>query len=176
VRGSRTRGTPLADAHDSILEQRSWLERLAQRMPGFRGYYDRENRREADRELRGFGVTRLDSLIAHLHDQIKSTPLRGMQKARELITELEGVRNRLRFADQGYAGFFSEIKWDSPELLDAVYRQDEQIVESVVALSDNIESGAIEADALQQDLRALERALVDRRSSILELLDDPDGE
>lgn len=159
----------MADANDVILDQRNLLERLVQRIPGFRGYYRAESRREADRALRDFGVQRLDGVVSALHDQIKRSPLEEMQELREQVSVLEKIRNELRYADQGYCGFFSEIKWDTEEMLDAVYRYDEQVVESVLALAVSVESGELGPAELKQELRALVRALAERRSSILGL-------
>lgn len=164
----------LADVHDVILDQRNWLERILQRIPGFRGYYGRENRREADRTLRSYGVAHIDSLISDLHEVIKHSPLEELQELRELITRFEKLGNELRFADQGYSGFFAELKWDSGEMLDALYRIDEQIVESVTALAITVEAGEFRASDLSREVRALERGLAQRRSTILGLLPDDD--
>lgn len=160
----------MADPRDAILEQRSWLERLAQRIPGFRGYYGNENRREADRLLREHAVRRLDRLVGHLHDQNKSAPLAELQTRRERITELETLRNELRFADQGYSGFFDEIKWDSEGRLDAVYERDAEIMESVSALATTVESGDWRIEDLARELRSLRRAVDERHDAIVALL------
>jgi hypothetical protein len=159
----------LADVHDTILEQRSWLERLAQKIPGFRGYYARENRREADRALREFGVARLENVVAALHDAIKHGPLEQAHEVRDVITLVEKLRNQLRYADQGYAGFFSELKWDREELLDALYRADEQIVEWASELAVSVEAGERAPADLRRQVRALERALDERREQVLAL-------
>ncbi len=166
----------MADVHDVILDQRNWLERILQRVPGFRGYYDRENRREADRVLRGYGVSRLDQLISELHEVIKRSPLEELQELRDVVTRVEKLRNELRFADQGYSGFFPELKWDSVETLDALYQIDEQIVESVTALAITVEAGEFEAIDLSRELRTLERTLADRRRMILGLLPQSGGD
>ena len=165
----------LTDAHDVILDQRNLLERLVQRIPGFRGYSRAENRREADRALRDFGVQRLDGVVSSLHDQIKRSPLEEMQELHAQVSVVEKIRNELRHADLGYSGFFSEIKWDTEKMLDAVYRFDEQVVESVMALAISVESGDLSAGDLKQELRALDRSLAERRSSILGLF-EPSGD
>jgi len=159
----------VADVHDTILEQRSWLERLVQKIPGFRGYYARENRREADRALREFGVRRLETVIGQLHEAIKHGPLEQAKVVRDVITLVEKLRNQLRYADQGYAGFFSELKWDREDVLDAVYRVDEQIVECVRQLAMTVDAGAFSPADLRQDARALERALGERKGAIMAL-------
>lgn len=166
----------MADVHDVILDQRNWLERILQRIPGFRGYYGRENRREADRALRNYGVSRLDQLISELHEVIKRSPLEQLEELRDLITRVEKLRNELRFSDQGYSGFFAELKWDSEETLDAVYRVDEQIVESVTSLAITVEAGEFQPVDLSREVRTLERTLADRRHAILGLLPGSDGE
>ena len=159
----------MADVHDIILEQRSWLERLAQKIPGFRGYYARENRREADRVLREFGVARLETVMAQLYEVIKRGPLEQAHEVRDVITLVEKLRNQLRHADQGYAGFFSELKRDREEALDAVHQVDEQIVEYVGQLAMTVDSGEFAPADLRQAARALERALDERKASILAL-------
>ena len=159
----------MADVHDTILEQRCWLEQLVQKIPGFRGYYARENRREADRLLREFGVARLETVVTQLHEAIKRGPLEQAHELRDVITLVEKLRNQLRYADQGYAGFFSELKRDSEEALDAVYRVDEQIVEVVGELAMTVDSGDFAPADLRREARALERALDERKLSILAL-------
>lgn len=158
------------DARDAIFGQRNWLERLVQRIPGFRGYYGNENRREADRLLREFAVRRLDRLVTRLHEDNKDAPLEELQERRERITDLETARNELRFADQGYSGFFSEIKWDSSSLLEAVYERDAEIVDSVVALTVTVESDDWRISDLRRELRSLRRAIETRRDAIQGLL------
>ena len=58
-------------------------------------------------------------------------PLEELQERRERITDLETARNELRFADQGYSGFFSEIKWDSEDVLAAISSDDVCIVDAL---------------------------------------------
>ena len=164
----------LADVHDVILDQRNWLERILQRIPGFRGYYGRENRREADRTLRSYGVSRIDQLISELHEVIKQSATEELQELGELITRFQKLSHELRFADQGYTGFFAELSWGSGERLDKLYRIDEQMVESLTALSITVEAGEFRASDLARELRTLERTLDQRRQTILGLLPDDD--
>jgi hypothetical protein len=57
-----------AKVKETIREQRNALERLIARIPGFRGYHDREARREADKLLREHGATRLERVVRELHE------------------------------------------------------------------------------------------------------------
>ena len=45
----------MGDGYESAQKQRNWLERLGARIPGFKGYQDRELRRDVDRMQRELG-------------------------------------------------------------------------------------------------------------------------
>ena len=42
----------MTDGFDEARQQRNWLERVGEKIPGFRGYFDRELRRDVDRMQR----------------------------------------------------------------------------------------------------------------------------
>ena len=159
----------MSDLEQTIREQRNPLERLVQWIPGFRGYFDRENRREADKLLRDFGVTRLERMVGDLHDATKAAPFEQMDEFQEVVNQVEKLRNELRHCDRGYSGFFDEIKWDDPDALADVYERDELVVEKLIELSERTASGDFDLAALRDDVRALARVHEDRRNVILQL-------
>ncbi len=160
----------MADLDRVIREQRNALEALIQHVPGFRGYLDRENRREADRLIRDFGVTRLERLCSELNDATKQAALPQMGAYQETINQAEKLRNALRHADQGYSGFFSEIKWDDGDALQAVYCLDLELVLDIEALVSEFDPEAPTPERLRGELISLQRRLEDRRAAILGLL------
>jgi hypothetical protein len=159
----------MADMRAKIKGQQNALERLRDRIPGFRDYYDREARREADRVLRNYGVDQLENAARDVQEIVKRTPLAGIRPYQDLIKTIEWLTNQIRHADQGYSGFFDEVKWDSPEVLDALYRQDEEIVEAVTDLAGRISAGEFDPAAIDGELRALQRRFADRKNRILGL-------
>ena len=160
----------MADLDRVIREQRNALEALVQHIPGFRGYFDRENRREADRLIRDFGVTRLERLCSELNLATKQAPLAQMDAYHETINQAEKLRNALRHSDQGYSGFFAEIKWDDEEALQAVYCQDLELVLDIEALVSDFDPEASAPERLRGELVGLQRRLEDRRAAILGLV------
>lgn len=156
----------MSDVRDRMTEQRGPLERLVERIPGFRGYRDRERRREADKTVRDWGVQQLESLIAHLHDATKAAPLEQMDAWQEAVNQVEKLRNELRHADRGYAGFFDETKWDDPALLDAIHEHDAALVERIDATVD-AGSGGAPLEELRTEIRQISEALRGRERAIL---------
>jgi hypothetical protein len=151
----------------TIASQRGLLERLAQRIPGFRGYYDAENRREADHLLRAHGVAELERVASRLHEHKRAAPLAALQPLEALMIRVETLRNELRYAERGYAGFFDEIKWDRPEMLDAVHARDEEIVQAIGALALAVEGPELEPGQVSERITDLRRAVEERQRSIL---------
>lgn len=157
------------DVEATIREQRNPIERIAQRIPGFRGYTERENRREADRLVRMWGVARLDHIISELHEATKRAPLGEKHDCQECVNQAEKLQAELRHADRGYSGFFSEVKWDRPENLAALHDHDLHLADALEALAERVADGELPVAELREELRALQRGLAERRHTILSI-------
>ena len=159
----------MAELHDNLRQQRSALQRLAARVPGYAGYREREERREADKLLRDFGAGRLDQVGRELQESIAKASLEEIGELRELVLAVEKLRNELRFADRGYSGFFADAKFDTDAALDALYAQDERIVAQVEELAAQVSNADVAAGSLRASVKRLGLALADRRNAILGL-------
>jgi len=113
------------------------LERLASAIPGFRGYRERELRRDADRLQREYLATRLDGNKKALNDLAAAATRGG---SLDVINDIETARkrldkaaNRVRYASRGYTGFFDAVKVDEA-LLGRLYEFDLQLLERVEAI------------------------------------------
>jgi hypothetical protein len=113
------------------------LERLANAIPGFRGYRERELRRDADRIHREHLAGRLDANKKALDEAADRATRAG---ALEPINDVESARKRLdrvsaklRYAERGYSGFFDVVKVDEAALT-RVYELDLSLVEAVEAV------------------------------------------
>ena len=110
------------------------LERLANAVPGFKGYRERELRRDADRQHREHLAARLETGKRVLDELADQATRRG---ALDVINDIETARKRLdrtaarlRYAERGYSGFFDAMKVDEA-LLARIYEHDLSLVESV---------------------------------------------
>lgn len=159
----------MARVEETIREQRNVLERLLTRIPGFRGYADRETRREADKLLREHGATRLERVVRELHEVAANSALDQLNDLHELINDVDKLRVELRFADRGYSGFFDEVKLDSSAALDAVYEKDERIVDQIEQIAGQVADVEFQAASVRAVVKRLGLALADRRSAVLGL-------
>jgi len=154
----------MTDLYDRIVSQRGSLERLADKIPGFRGYHDRADRRKADRLLRDYIAGQIDQCVATLVQIEKlildNIGLQYMPKTRDLKGKIQLYRDKVSAAAPGYAGLWAQMKIGLPEL-EELYSFDEaqtRYVEKVdkaldalrkaVLSKEGIDAAIMEADSV----------------------------
>jgi len=113
------------------------LEKLANAIPGFKGYRERELRRDADRQQREHLASRLEANKKALNELADQATRGG---ALDVINDVEAARKRLdrvsarvRYAERGYSGFFDAVKVDET-VLGRIYQFDLSLLEGVEAV------------------------------------------
>jgi hypothetical protein len=118
----------MSDLYQQIMNERGSFERLLERIPGFRGYLDKANRRTADRMLRDYIANQIAARIERLtlieRRLLDNGGLGYMSKTSSVKTKMQTYHDRVKAAAPGYSGFMEAIKVDE-EALDRLYRFDE---------------------------------------------------
>lgn len=134
------------DFNARIQQAENALEKLAEKIPGFRGYREKEHRRDADKLLRLTIASRVDEQWRRLTEIQRRLVASGEFG---YLDDLEGVAIRLRtFSDQlrtasyGYAGLFDAIKVEDEELA-RLYAYDLSLLD----LTDEIKAGVDRLEA-----------------------------
>ena len=148
-------------------DQRNWLERLADKIPGYAGYVAKERRRDVDKLHREHLAERLRLAKQPLTDLMRELSSSGrlfeVGPVDRVLKKLDQVENRIRFASYGYAGFFDAVKIEEAQL-DQIYRFDLSLVEKVEEFerqARELSSKSATADGLKQGAAAIERAADD---------------
>jgi len=161
--------------------ERSLLERIMGYIPGYRGYKEKELRRESDRLVRMEVVNRLKTAKTAFRRSFANPSivqkLSGDDSYRfdALNARLDRVTQRIDRAVAGYAGMFDAIKVKEDKL-DSVIQHDLGLIERAESVKADVEKtvgidpGTDEwrtaMDALISKIEELDR-LVDERSTIL---------
>lgn len=162
--------------------QRNALERLGEKIPGFRGFQDRELRRDVDRMLRERLASEAAALKGRLRDRARAYTDAGRIGALggfdRIDRVLDGLSQTIRFSDYGASGLFDAAKIGEPEL-ERLYQFDLSVFDDLAQL--DAEAAALPApgaedpapvlDRLQQALRQVEEKWRRRR----EVLDSVSG-
>jgi hypothetical protein len=146
------------------------LEKLANAIPGFSGYREKELRRDADRIQREYLASRLDggkkALDAASNAASRTGALEAINDIETARKRLDKVANRIRYADRGYAGFFAAVKVDEA-LLARVYQFDLDLLGGVDAALGAAADAATRPDGVRDmiaSLDALDQRLADREA------------
>ncbi len=132
-------------------EKRNAVETILRHIPGFRGYLEKEYRRESDDLQRDWLADRLqrakrsiDELTRPMADAGQIDLLPQVDRMRGQVDRLLG---RIRGAMQGYSGLFDLVRVRE-DLLDRVYEHDVDLMDQVDALAEGIEKLQAQPDQL----------------------------
>ena len=131
----------MSNGYERAQGQRNLLERLGAKIPGYRGFQDRELRRDVDklqREHLAAELGRLKALLSsRARDYTDGGQLAALAAFGRLDRQLDGLQQTIRFSDYGASGLFDPVKINEPEL-ERLYAFDLGIVEDVAAVEQAI--------------------------------------
>jgi hypothetical protein len=149
----------MGDLYDRVSGARGWLEKLIGKVPGYKGYKEKEMRRESDKILREMIVTqmtrqrqRMDDLQKQL---ISAGRLEYLDEMGNAVTKLQTFIDRVKNATYGYAGLFDAVRVKEEEL-DRLYDFDNQLLGYTERLSnalDEVETSIPAGEGLAEAVR-----------------------
>jgi hypothetical protein len=170
----------------------SRITELLQKVPGYNGYRDKENRRDEDKRLRDSiandvqnNVARLTQYNANLS---AARELSHLSRVESLVGQLRLLADRIRTASYGYGGIFTEREVDAAAL-DQLRQFDLALQREVTSLGEEVETLTSSTPPRDDDVRSLsgeidrlqllfdtrtevvDRAKPTRDAKVLELLD-----
>ncbi|NLG96408.1 MAG: hypothetical protein GX491_03510 [Chloroflexi bacterium] len=152
----------MSDILGRIREEQDVFGKLLSKIPGFSGYFDREQRRAADKIMRETIANRFEEQWRRIssvqRDLISQGGLAHVGALESAALKLRQFVDRVRTASYGYAGFFDAIKIQSEEL-ESLYQYDLWLLSLVDEISraiDNVEA-SLGTDGLPAAIRHLTR-------------------
>lgn len=119
------------------------FEKIGSFIPGYKGYSEKEGRKDTDKLLRLEIAKHLDSMKTNINDLIRQ---HIEANKLEFITELDRIKinldllaNQIRYASHGEAGFFDIVQVDTTDL-DRLYQFDLEIKEETKQLGNMIDT------------------------------------
>ena len=161
-------------------QNRGWIESILRHIPGFKGYLEKEYRRDSDALQRAWLADRLQrakpALDSYGRTLTSAKKLDVLGELDRFKSRLDRTVSRLRGAMPGYSGFFDLVQIDE-HLLDRVYAQDVKTMDTVDTLASAIEKltttsvdAASPLAALSDQLVQIDQA-IDHRTDILKGLE-----
>jgi hypothetical protein len=127
----------MVDTYGKVQDSRTGLEKLADVIPGWGGYQERQNRRKADQLLRQTLAEKLAaqrrSLDVAQKDLINHGKIDLIDDVGSAVTQLQTFIDRVRTASYGYSGMFDAVRINQDEL-EQMYNFDAALFEYVERL------------------------------------------
>jgi hypothetical protein len=124
----------VSEAYRRVRERAGLLEKLELAIPGYRGYKERELRREADRLIREHLLKMLEPAYRDFKSSMLAAAASGDPNLIQLYNQVQALFDRaiakLRTASYGYSGFFDAAKIREAEL-DKLLEYDWNLAETV---------------------------------------------
>ena len=131
----------MADGFEDAKDRRNWMESLGETIPGFRGYQDRELRRDVDKMQREFLSEELDRVKGRGRDKARSFADGGIIDELDTFDRVdrrvEGLSQAIRFSDYGSTGLFDAVKIGAAEL-QKLYQYDLSLIEDINQLNEEV--------------------------------------
>ncbi len=163
----------MTDVRHGTAGDDSALQKMAELIPGYIGYRERERRRDADKLLRNHLVKLLDTTRAkaeRIMRQLGTSDLQLVGKIGTLQRRLTALRDRVDHASYGYTGFFDAVKIGT-EQLERMYDYDMSLISHIADMDDTVSQiGEAETD----DCADLLNQLSERMDVFAQMLDNRD--
>jgi hypothetical protein len=163
------------NVYSDVKGQMRLSERIAAFIPGFRGYKEKELRRESDKLIRNHLYLKLSTEKTDLREISQKIADRRyfdvLTDMDRLLAKMDRVVEKVNHASYGYSGFFDAVKVKE-ENLDNMITFDNQLLESVNALTAEID--AFKADLASgntSNLKARVQSVTDKLESLEDTFD-----
>jgi len=150
----------MSDLFDQVTGDQDFFKKIASKIPGFKGYIERSNRRAADKLIRETVASRFEELwqrISSLQtDFLSQGELLYLDDLEKAAIKLRTFIDKIQRASYGYSGFFDAAKVNEEELA-RVYEYDSSmldLVDEVSSAIDNVEA-SMGTDGLPASIRNL---------------------
>lgn len=144
---------------DKAIGDRGLFERAAMYVPGYRGYRDRNMRREVDRQVRTETSRMIDTAAKGLsgrhREAVEAEDMEAAKAIERVRTKADTLSKKILSTESGYSGFWEHIKTEESEI-DAISEWDAKLLESADAFGE-----AVEAANSPEGVAALEEFIDD---------------
>jgi len=164
-----------------VEEEKRLLERIETFIPGFRGYKQKEVRREADKLVRNKlyqelkqSENRLKDVLRELVDHKLTAVLEEVDR---LIAKFDEASEEMHHASYGYSGFYDAVKIEEDDL-DRMIDFDTKLLENVKGIggkvktfeqdvmNERFDSSTMHVEDIRSALDQLESIFIERRNII----------
>ena len=149
----------MEDFFQKVTSQQDPFKKLVSFIPGFSGYIERQNRRDADKILRDTVARRFEDQWRRASqlqsDMVSNGQIAFVDDMEKAAIKLRTFIDKISTAPRGYSGLFDAVKINEKEL-EAIYQYDAaffDLADQVAHALDNVEASLSDKAALPAAIR-----------------------
>ena len=161
-----------------MVEARGWAEKFEKwirKVPGMKGYQDKEAFRDSDKAVRLKVAEKLvgvkDVLNLWKRDMVDDKKIMEIDKVDRVLRRIEGLTDKIKYESYGYSGYFDPVKIREPEL-ERLYQFDLSLFDSADRINDATQTARLAGSSevkggvrtIEDAIAAFEKHLEERRS------------
>src|ERR1035437_9188065 len=113
------------------------FDKIGTLIPGYKGYQEREGRRECDRQLREQIADKLFDIEADIEKVIEFSEIGKLSELEKIRKKINNMNGLIKYSPYGSSAFFSNSVIKEPEL-DTLYQLDLDILDSTNELKEKV--------------------------------------
>lgn len=139
------------------------FDKIGTLVPGYKGYQERDSRRECDRQLKELIATRLSETEKNINSLIESSELSSLSEIEKIRKKINNLKDLIKYAPYGASSFFSDSSIKNNEL-ESIYQLDMDILDT----TENLQKITLSSDLeyIKKHTQTLEN-LINKRNQYL---------
>ena len=135
------------------------FDKIGTLIPGYKGYQEREGRRECDRQLREQIADRLSEVEKKITARIDNAKLSELAEIEMNRKKINNLKDLIRYSPYGASAFFSDSAIKETEI-EAIYQMDLDVLDTVEKLELDIETSNL--SDLKRTIQKTEESIIKR--------------
>ncbi len=118
------------------------FDKIGTLIPGYRGYQEREGRRECDRQLREQIADKLSVIEKEITSQIDGADLSELSEIEKNRKKINNLKDLIKYSPYGTSAFFSDSLIKETEL-ELIYQMDLDIMDNINQLESWLQTNTL---------------------------------
>jgi len=149
-----------------MTRQLNIFDKIGTLIPGYKGYQEREGRRECDRQLREQIADQLTSIEKIINSIIEKTPFENLGEIEKIRKKINNLNSLIRYSSYGATSFFADAVIKEPEL-DNIYQLDLDVIDVVNELLESAQSNDL--SLIRIKIEVLEKTIAVRNQYLKDI-------
>jgi len=142
------------------------FDKIGSLIPGYKGWVEREGRRECDRQLREQTADKLYRIEKKINDIIGEVDIQDLMTFEQIRKQIDNMKDTIKYMPYGESSMFADVVIGNTEL-EKIYQLDLTIIEATRDIENSLKTNQI--SNLKETIVILETAINNRNEFLKDM-------